>query len=91
MTAKHPTEDRIKQICEIMGEDLDNPACREVMEHINSCPTCKVYYDTMKKTIFLCRENDCPEELPQDVNERLMKKLKLNRISLNKDNDQQIP
>ncbi len=76
MNDKH-LKDRIKQICEIMGEDVDHPACKEVMEHIEKCPTCKVYYDTMKKTIFLCRENDCPEELPDDVNHRLMKRLNL--------------
>lgn len=70
-------KERIKQICDIMGEDLNDPACREVLEHINQCPTCKVYYDTLKKTVFLCRENDCPEELPDDVNKRLMDVLDL--------------
>ncbi len=72
----HPKE-RIKQICELMGEDLDHPSCQEILDHINSCPTCKVYYDTVKKTILLCREMDCPEEMPDDVNKRLMKILDL--------------
>jgi len=61
-----------------MGEDLNDPACLEMQEHINKCPTCKVYYDTIKKTVLLCRENDCQEELPNDVNRRLMKVLDLN-------------
>ena len=60
-----------------MGEDFNDPACREVLEHINQCPTCKVYYDTLKKTVLLCQENDCPEELPDEVNQRLMKLLDL--------------
>ncbi|APF17132.1 anti-sigma factor [Caldithrix abyssi] len=75
----HPKE-RIKQICDLMGEDLDHPSCQEILEHINNCPTCKVYYDTVKKTIFLCRDLDCPEEMPEDVNERLMKVLKLDDL-----------
>lgn len=70
-------KDRIKQICDLMGEDLDSPACREMMEHINACPTCKVYYDTMKKTVLLCRENDCAEEVPAEVSQRLLKVLDL--------------
>lgn len=75
---------RIKQICDLMGEDLDSPACQEMMEHINSCPTCKVYYDTMKKTVLLCRENDCPEEVPEDVSNRLLKILDLADLDLKK-------
>jgi len=62
-----------------MGEDFDNPACQEVLEHLKQCPTCKVYYDTTKKTVLLCRENDCPEKLPDDVNNRLLKVLNLDK------------
>lgn len=70
----------IKKICDIMGEDFDSPACQKMLKHLEKCPTCKVYYDTTKKTVLLCRENDCPEELPDDVNERLMKALNLDEI-----------
>lgn len=70
-------KERIKQICDLMGENFDDPACQEVLEHIKQCPTCKVYYDTLKKTVLLCQENDCPEKIPQDVNERLMSILDL--------------
>lgn len=75
----HP-KDKIKQICELMGEDLDHPSCQEIMDHINNCPTCKVYYDTVKKTVLLCRDLDCPEELPDDVNKRLLKVLNLDGV-----------
>jgi hypothetical protein len=75
MPEKH--KEHIKQICDIMGEDLDAPACQEVLRHLDDCPNCKVYYDTIKKTVHLCKENDCAEELPNDVNQRLMKVLDL--------------
>ena len=70
-------KETIKKICELMGEDLDQPTCKEVIDHLNACPTCKVYFDTVKKTIFLCRELDCPEELPEEVNDKLLDLLKL--------------
>jgi len=73
-------KDDIKKICDIMGEDFDTPACKEVLEHLEKCPTCKVYYDTTKKTVLLCQENDCLEELPDEVNKRLMKVLDLEEI-----------
>ena len=74
--------DRIKQLCDIMGEDLDGPACQAMMEHINACPTCKVYYDTVKKTVLLCKDNDCAQEVPEDVNNRLMKVLDLSDVKI---------
>ncbi len=73
-------KDHIKQICDLLGEDFDDPACQEVLDLLNSCPTCKVYYDTVKKAVFLCKENDCPEELPSEAEERLMRVLDLDEI-----------
>jgi hypothetical protein len=70
-------KEKLEKLCNIMGEDFDSPACQEMMEHINSCPTCKVYYDTVKKSVLLCKENDCAEEVPADVNNRLLKILDL--------------
>jgi hypothetical protein len=60
-----------------MGEDLDAPACKEVAEHLESCPNCKVYLDTVKKTVTICRENEKNEELPKEVKSRLYKVLNL--------------
>jgi hypothetical protein len=60
-----------------MGEDLDAPACKEVAQHLESCPNCKVYLDTVKKTVTICRENEKHEELPKEVKSRLYKVLNL--------------
>ena len=66
-----------KQICDFMGEDLDAPACKEVAEHLESCPNCKVYLDTVKKTVTICKENEKEESVPKDVKNRLYKVLNL--------------
>jgi hypothetical protein len=76
MTHDHSKE-RIKKMCDMLGEDFDSPVCRDIREQVEACPSCKVYYDTIKKTVFLCKELDCAEELPVDVNNRLMKLLDL--------------
>lgn len=70
-------KNRIKKMCDMLGEDFDSPVCKEMMDQIKACPNCKVYIDTIKKTVLLCKENDCEEELPGDVNNRLMKLLDL--------------
>ena len=68
------------QICDFMGEDLDAHACKEVADHLESCPKCKVYFDQVKKTVTLCREIDKDREVPDEVNDRLFKVLNLNNL-----------
>ncbi len=74
----------VEQICDFMGEDLDSPACQEVVEHLKMCPTCRVYFDTVKKTVTLCREMEDEKKLPNDVHSRLFKVLNLNEIKKSK-------
>ena len=73
-------EEMVRLICDYMGEDLDSPACREVQEHFDSCPTCKVYFDTVKKTVTLCRQCDEEEKVPDEVRTRLFNVLHLEEI-----------
>jgi predicted anti-sigma-YlaC factor YlaD len=75
----------IKQICDFMGEDIDSPACQEVADHLNTCPTCRVQFDTVKKTVTLCREMDDEKKLPDDVKNRLYKVLDLEQIKSRND------
>ena len=74
----------VEQSCDFMGEDIDNPKCQEVADHLNMCPTCKVYFDTVKKTVTLCRDMDCDKKVPEDVNERLFKVLNLDDLKKSK-------
>lgn len=74
----------VSQICDFMGEDIDSPACQEVAEHLKMCPTCRVYFDTVKKTVTLCREHEQNQNIPEDVNQRLFKVLNLAEIKKSK-------
>ena len=73
-----------KQICDFMGEDLDTPVCKEVAEHLESCPNCKVYLDTVKKTVTICQETEKEKEIPQDIKNRLFKILNIGELSTRK-------
>lgn len=74
----------VEQICDFMGEDIDSPACQEVVDHFKECPTCRIYFDTIKKTVTLCREINDEKKIPDDVNSRLFKVLNLNEIKKSK-------
>jgi predicted anti-sigma-YlaC factor YlaD len=69
------------EICDFMGEDITAPACKEVADHLASCPECKVYFDTVRKTVTLCQELEKKETVPADVKERLFKVLDLDTLS----------
>jgi hypothetical protein len=83
MQHNHSPE-RIKKMCAMLGEDFDSPACQSMQEQINACPNCKIYYDTIKKTVLLCQENDCAEKLPKEVHNRLLHLLDLDQFIGNK-------
>ena len=80
MKHHHPRE-VIKQICDQMGENLDAPFCKEVTDHLKECPNCRIYFDTVKKTVVLCREMEEKQNIPAEMHQRLMKKLRLNKTS----------
>ena len=79
MKLKHDVELQ-KKICLDFGADLNSELCQEVGALMESCPECKVYYDTMKRSIKLYRvvEDEC--SLPESVAERLFKVLNLENM-----------
>ncbi len=46
------------EICEEVDHDLTSLTCRKLREHLENCPDCAAYYDSLKKTIVLYRNYD---------------------------------
>ncbi len=70
----------VKQICDFIGEDIDAPVCKEVADHLSTCPSCQAQFDSIKKTVTLYRQVEQPKTVPEDVNLRLIKVLHLDDI-----------
>ncbi|MDO9027279.1 MAG: zf-HC2 domain-containing protein [Candidatus Roizmanbacteria bacterium] len=47
-------------ICENLDENLDSPSCLEIKKHLDGCPNCLKYLNSLKKTITLYREYKNP-------------------------------
>lgn len=43
----------LKHICENLDEDIKSDKCLEIKNHLDHCPDCKIYLDTLKKTVVL--------------------------------------
>jgi predicted anti-sigma-YlaC factor YlaD len=53
-------KDAYRRICEDVGLNLNSPKCRAIKKHLESCPDCSAYYDSVRKTVFLYQEYPNP-------------------------------
>jgi hypothetical protein len=80
MSTKHINLKKIAsldQFCDKLGKDISHDVCREVEKELESCPDCRLFYNTIENTVELYRlslENQC---VSKDMSHRLLKKLKL--------------
>ncbi|GAP41630.1 anti-sigma factor family protein [Flexilinea flocculi] len=68
-------------LSEFIDGDLQAELCSEIEEHLKNCKNCRIVVDTLKKTVELYEK--CASEetnLPNDVRERLFKKLALDDL-----------
>jgi predicted anti-sigma-YlaC factor YlaD len=70
----------VRQICDFIGEDIDAPVCKEVADHLAACPSCRAQFNSIKRTVTLCRQAEKSKTVPTDVNLRLIKVLHLDDI-----------
>lgn len=56
---------------EYLDEDAAEDIRKKVEQHVNACPNCWVIFDTTKKTLKIYKGME-PQELPKDVESRLM-------------------
>ena len=64
------------EICDYLGEDLDSKLCKGVKEHLDSCPECKIYIDSIKKTVKLCKENEKSYKTPKNCKDKILNYIK---------------
>lgn len=78
---KHNPE-QCRRILESLSDFVDgtlNPdLCSELERHLEGCQDCQIVVDTLKKTIYLYHNSsNTPPVVPQDVRQRLYKRLDL--------------
>lgn len=69
-----------KKICQDFGADIDSELCQEVGSFMEECPECKVFYDTIQRSVKLYRVVEDERELPVAVADRLFKVLNLDNF-----------
>lgn len=60
-----------KKVCDFIDGELDEVTCDEIQKHIKACPKCRVYVDSVRKTIVFYQVKDSPKRLPESARQRL--------------------
>jgi hypothetical protein len=67
----------MNELCTFLGEDLDNPMCKELQRHMQDCPECQKYIDSIKLTVKVFQESNTSEPIPNKIKDDLLTKLNL--------------
>jgi predicted anti-sigma-YlaC factor YlaD len=55
-----PCDEVLDYICDNLDEDLHSPKCKQIKSHLDDCPDCRLYLESLKETIHLYRDYPAP-------------------------------
>lgn len=67
----------LDSLSEFVDGTLGPEICAEIEKHMAGCDNCKVVVDSLRKTIYLYHVTAGPATMPEDVHQRLFKRLDL--------------
>ena len=70
-------EELLGSLSAYIDGDLAPGLCQELEKHLEGCDNCRVVLNTTKRTIELVHSPVEKSDLPEDVRERLFKRLNL--------------
>ena len=70
-------EELLGSLSAYIDGDLAPELCQELEKHLEGCDNCRVVLNTTKRTIELVHSPAEKSDLPEDVRERLFKRLNL--------------
>ena len=71
-------ETLLSSLSEYIDGELSTKVCREIEKHLAGCENCRVVLNTTQRTIDLVQSPTEAVTVPDDVRERLFKRLNLN-------------
>jgi anti-sigma factor (TIGR02949 family) len=77
MASEHNCQHLLDSLSEYVDGTLDQSSCNEIERHLGDCEDCQVVVNTLEKTVYLYHKTAEPQDVPQEVKQRLYKKLDL--------------
>jgi len=72
-------------LSEFVDGTLEDELCAEIQRHMDGCDNCRIVVDSLRKTIYLYQVTKESAAVPEDVRERLYKRLDLDSFLENKE------
>ncbi|MCJ7569806.1 MAG: zf-HC2 domain-containing protein [Anaerolineales bacterium] len=70
-------QELLSQVSDYLDNAIDPKICEELEVHFVDCPNCRIFVDTLRKTVYLYQQREADVELPGGVRERLFKVLRI--------------
>jgi anti-sigma factor RsiW len=67
-------------LSEYVDGTLEEQLCAELERHLADCQDCRVVVDTLHRTIILYHQSALQAKVPEDVRQRLFRRLNLDDI-----------
>jgi predicted anti-sigma-YlaC factor YlaD len=67
-------------LSEYVDATLEGEICAEIERHLSECENCRVVVDTLRKTVSIVHITHGDPTMPEDVRERLFKRLDLDEF-----------
>ena len=77
MNKDHNCKHLLTSLSDYVDGTLDQTICDEIERHLGDCEDCQVVVNTLEKTVYLYHKTADVQDVPQDVKQRLFKKLDL--------------
>ena len=72
-------------LSEFVDGTLEDELCAEIQRHMKGCENCRIVVDSLQKTIYLYQVSKEPAVVPEDVRQRLYRRLDLDSLLEKKD------
>ena len=72
-------------LSEFVDGTLEDELCAEIQRHMEGCENCRIVVDSLQKTIYLYQVSKEPAVVPEDVRQRLYRRLDLDSLLEKKD------
>ncbi|MCK4741589.1 MAG: zf-HC2 domain-containing protein [Anaerolineales bacterium] len=80
MSEHNLCQEFLSQVSDYLDNLVDPITCEELERHLVDCTNCRIFVDTLKKTVYLYQQREADIELPGGVRERLFKVLSLDDL-----------
>lgn len=61
-----------ERLSEYLDRELDPEACARIDDHLDTCPPCRAFLESLRRTVGLVRGARLRLELPDDVRRKIL-------------------